>query len=177
MDILQIAEDNFFISIGVVMVIGLVQGAVLGRGIRRRFPKLRTHARIVSVILLVLFTLNAIVGTAKFYDPEHVDLSQIAIPATFDEGVSFVILVLGLNGGFGAVLILFVSVSLILLFRSAELPDIARYFMFTLSVIMLLIAIVVRFTDYVPNFFEVAMYAGYQSGITIGIFVVTYRKG
>ena len=176
MDILQIAEENLFISIGVILGIGLIQGAVLGRGIRQRFPKLKKHARIVSAFLLVLFTINAIANTFNFANPNKTSISEITFPETFDQGVHFLINVLGLNTGFGAVLALFVSITLILLFRNARLPKIARYFIFMLSIFMLCIAIVGRFTDYIPAFFEILVYAGYQFGITLGIFVVTYRK-
>ena len=38
LDILQIAEENFLVTFGIVFGIGLLQGAILARGIRRRFP-------------------------------------------------------------------------------------------------------------------------------------------
>ena len=176
LDILYIAEQNILASTLVVLSIGLVQGAVLGRGIRKRFPKLRVHARIVSGVLLVLFTINAISNTLMFANPEKLSVFDMTIPVTVDQGIEFAINVLGLNTGFGTVLALFVSVTLVLMFRQAQLPRIARYFVFVLGVIMLCVAVLGRFTDYIPTFFEVVIYATYQFGITIGIFVVTYRK-
>ena len=44
LDILQIAEENFLVTFGIVFGIGLLQGAILARGIRRRFPKLKKYA-------------------------------------------------------------------------------------------------------------------------------------
>ncbi len=176
MDILQLAEENILISMGVVLGIGLIQGAVLGRGIRNRFPRLKIHAKIVSTILLILFTISAVANILKFANPDKVVLSDIVIPETVDQGIDFVFTILGLNTGFGSVLALFVSVSLILIFRQARLPRIARYFIFVLSLAILALATLGRFTDYIPAFFEVMMYAGYQFGITIGIFAVTHRK-
>ena len=43
LDILQIAEENFLITFGIVFGIGSLQGAILARGIRRKFPKLKKY--------------------------------------------------------------------------------------------------------------------------------------
>jgi len=51
LDILQIAEENFLITFGVVFGVGLLQGAILARGIRKRFPKLKKYAKAISIIL------------------------------------------------------------------------------------------------------------------------------
>ncbi len=177
MDILQAAEENLLVSIAIVLGIGILQGAILGRGIRRRFPRLRTHARTASVILLVLFSANAAANTMKFARPDKIPISDVSVPQTVDQGVDFVMMILGLHAGFGAVLALSVSVSLVLVLRYAELPSIARHFVFLLGVIMMSVAVLGRFTDYVPELFEVAMYAGYQSGVTAGVFAVTARRG
>ena len=177
MDILGIAEENLLVSLGVVLGIGVIQGSILGRGIRHRFPGLKVHARAASVILLVLFSVNAVFGTLKFANPDKISLSDIAVPQNITQGIDLLITVLGLNAGFGAVLALFVSVSLVLMFWQVDLPNIGRYFVFVLGVIMLLVAVLGRFTEYIPAFFEIMIYAGYQVGITAGIFVVTARRG
>ena len=176
MDILALAEENFLISYGVVFLIGILQGAILGRGIRKRFPRLKIHARITSIVLLLLFSINAIANVIKFAIPEKITVSEIAVPATPEEGLAFLINVLGLNAGFGTIVALFVSITLVLFFKFAEIPNVARYFMFGLSVIVLLVAILSRFTEYVPSLFQVLMYAFYQFGITGGIFFVTRRR-
>lgn len=176
MDILSIAEDNFIISFGIVIGVGLIHGAILGRGIRNRFPSLKKHARIVSLVLLALFSINAGANIIKFALPEKVAISELTIPSTSEEGLSFLINILGLNAGLGTVIILFISISLILFFKLAQIHKIARYFIFALSVIVLLVALIGRFTDFVPTSFQILMYAFYQLGITIGIFLVTRRK-
>ena len=176
MDILEIAEENFLITIGIVLGIGVLQGSILGRGIRRRFPKLKTHARIASLILLVFFSINAISNTLKFAIPEKLSLSEVVIPVNPEEGLSLLITILGLNTGFGTVIAMFVSISIVLFLRFAEIPRIAQYFIFILSVMMLIVAILSRFTDYIPNFFQILIYASYQFGITLGIFLITRRK-
>lgn len=176
MDILSIAEDNFIISFGIVIGVGLIHGAILGRGIRNRFPSLKKHARIVSLVLLALFSINAGANIIKFALPEKVAISELTIPSTSEEGLSFLINILGLNAGLGTVIILFISISLILFFKLAQIHKIARYFIFALSVIVLLVALIGRFTDFVPTSFQILMYAFYQLGITVGIFLVTRRK-
>jgi len=157
-------------------VIGLLQGAILGRGIRNRFPSFKKHASVVSIILLILFSINAIVNVIKFAVPAKISVSELTLPSTAEEGMVFVINLLGLNAGLGIVIVTFISISLILLLRFADLPNIARYFIFGLSVIVVSVALVSRFTNFVPTEFQILMYAFYQCGITVGIFLVTRRK-
>ena len=176
MDILSIAEENFIISFGIVTGIGLIHGAILGRGIRTRFPSLKKHTRIVSLVLLTLFLINAVANVFRFATPEKIAVSDLTIPSTPEEGLYLLINILGLNAGLGAVIILFISISLILFFKLANIHKIARYFIFALSVIVLIVALIGRFTDFVPTNFQILMYAFYQFGITVGIFLVTRRK-
>ena len=105
MDILSIAEDNYIISFGIVIGVGLIQGAILGRGIRNRFPSLKKHARIVSLVLLTLFLINAGANIIKFATPEKIAISDLTIPSTPEEGLSFLINILGLNAGLGTVIV------------------------------------------------------------------------
>ena len=176
MDILSIAEENFAISLGVVLGVGLIQGLILGRGIRKKFPSLKTHARVVSVILLILFTINTIANIIKFAIPDKLSLSELSLPTNPEEGVSFLFNVLGLNTGFGTAIAMFISITLILIFRFAQIPNLARYFIFGISVITISVFFIARFTDYVPTAFQIMLYALYQFGITIGVFLVTRRK-
>ena len=176
MDIFAIAEENSLITFSIIIGIGLLQGSILGRGIRNRFPSLKRHARAASIILLLLFSINAIANVLKFAIPEKISVSELTIPATAEEGFALMFTVLGLNAGFGTVIATFVSISLILFLKFANLPSIARYFIFAISVIVLIVALVSRFTDFVPTFFQILMYVFYQFGLTIGIFLVTRRK-
>jgi len=176
LDILSIAEENFIISFGIVIGVGLIHGAILGRGIRTRFPSLKKHARIVSLVLLSLFSINAVVSVIRFAIPEKIAVSDLTIPSTPEEGLYLLFNILGLNAGLGTVIVLFISISLILFFKLAQIHKIARYFIFALSVIVLIVALIGRFTDFVPTNFQILMYAFYQLGITIGIFLVTRRN-
>jgi len=176
LDLLSIAEENFVISFGISIGIGLMQGAILGRGIRNRFPSIKRHARAVSIVILTIFSFNAAANVIKFAIPDKISVSELTMPSTVEEGFDVLINILGLNAGLGAVIILFISISLILFFKLAKINKIARYFIFTLSVIVLAVALVARFTDFVPTGFQVLMYAFYQFGVTLGIFLVTRRK-
>ena len=176
MDVLAIAEEYFVISLSIVLFTGLLQGAILGRGIRNRFPKLKTHARIVSICLLILFSINSLVNILKFASPEKIPFEKLSIPENPEEGIDVLFEILGIDLGFSSLIAMFVSVTLILVFRFSELPSIARYFMFTLSFIMLLVGVVTKFTDYSPNQFHIFLYAVYHLGITSGIFFVTRRR-
>ena len=158
------------------MGIGLLQGSVLGRGIRNRFPSFKKHAKTVSVILLILFSLNAASNVLNFANPDKVSVEEFKMPETPQEGIGIAADFLGLNAGLITVLATFVSISLMLFLRMAQLPNVARYFVFLLSVTVVAVSLVGRFTEYFPTLLQVLMYAFYQLGITLGLFFVTRRR-
>ena len=176
MNIFDLAEQNFLITFAVVLGIGLLQGAILGRGIRNRFPSLKRHAQIVSSSLLVLFSINVILSVLKFADPIKFSISEFTIPATTDEALLLVLNLIGVNTGVGTVIATFISVTLIIFLRFADIHNIARYFIFILSSIVLIASLLGKFTDFVPTAFQIMLYVFYQLGITFGIFFITRRK-
>ena len=176
MNIFDLAEQNFLITFSVVLGIGLLQGAILGRGIRNRFPSLKRHAQIVSFSLLALFSINVILSVLKFADPIKFSISEFTIPATTDEAFLLVLNLIGVNTGVGTVIATFISVTLIIFLRFADIHNIARYFIFILSSIVLIASLLGKFTDFVPTTFQIMLYAFYQLGITLGIFFITRRK-
>ena len=176
MSILDLAEQNFLITFAIVLGIGLLQGAVMGRGIRNRFPSFKRHARAVSLSLLALFSVNAIFGVIKFAEPTKFSISEFIMPATTDEAFVLILDLVGINTGVGTVVATFVSITLIIFLRFADIPNIARYLIFVLSSIVLVVSLLGKFTDFVPTTFQILLYAFYQSGITIGIFLITHRK-
>nr|AIF17653.1 hypothetical protein [uncultured marine thaumarchaeote KM3_78_D07] len=176
MSILDLAEQNFLVTFAIVLGIGLFQGAILGRGIRNRFPTFKKHARIVSLSLLALFSINAIFSVLKFADPTKFSMSEFIIPSTTDEIFVLILNLVGVNTGVVTVIATFVSITLIIFLRFADIPNIARYFIFILSAIVLIASLLGKFTDFVPTTFQIMLYAFYQFGITLGIFFVTRRK-
>ena len=176
MSILDLAEQNFLVTFSIVLGIGLLQGAILGRGIRNRFPSFRRHARVVSLLLLALFSVNAIFSVLKFAEPSKLSISEFIIPTTTDEAFVLILDLVGVNTGVVTVIATFVSITLIIFLRFADIPNVARYFIFVLSSIVLIVSILGKFTDFVPTTFQIMIYAFYQFGITLGIFFVTRRK-
>ena len=176
MSILDLAEQNFLVTFAIVLGIGLFQGAILGRVIRNRFPTFKKHARIVSLSLLALFSINAIFSVLKFADPTKFSMSEFIIPSTTDEIFVLILNLVGVNTGVVTVIATFVSITLIIFLRFADIPNIARYFIFILSAIVLIASLLGKFTDFVPTTFQIMLYAFYQFGITLGIFFVTRRK-
>ena len=176
MNIFELAEQNFLITFATVLGIGLLQGAILGRGIRNRFPSIKRHAQIVSSSLLALFFVNAIFSVLKFADPIKFSVSEFTIPATTDEVLLLILNLIGVNTGVGTVIATFISITLILFLRFADIHNIARYFIFVISSIVLIVSLLGRFTDFVPTVFQIVLYTIYQLGITLGIFFVTRRK-
>jgi hypothetical protein len=176
LNVFDLAEQNFLITFAVVIGIGLLQGATLGRGIRNRFPGLKRHARIASSSLLLLFSINAIFGILKFADPIKFSITEFSIPATTDEAFLLILNLIGVNTGVGTVIATFISVTLIIFLKFADIHNIARYCIFILSSIVLIASLLGKFTDFVPTTFQIWIYAFYQFGITIGIFFITRRK-
>jgi hypothetical protein len=119
LDILQLAEDYYYYTFAVVFAIGLLQGAILARGIRKKFPKLKKYAKGVSIIILILFSINAAGNISKFVEPPKVEFTEFAIPETSESAFLLLINVLGLNAGIVAITGIFISITLILLFRFA----------------------------------------------------------
>ena len=176
MNVFDLAEQNFLITFATVLGIGLLQGAILGRGIRNRFPSLKRHAQIVSSSLLALFSINAILSVLKFADPIKFSITEFIIPSTTDEAFLLVLNLIGVNTGVGTVIATFISVTLIIFLRFADIHNIARYFIFILSSIVLIASLLGKFTDFVPTTFQIMLYVFYQLGITLGIFFITRRK-
>ncbi len=176
MNILDLAAENFLITFAVVMGIGSLQGIIMGKGIRNRFPSIKKHAYLVSTILLALFSFNAIFSVLKFAEPIKVSVSNFTFPSTIDEAFSLILNIAGINAGLGTVIATFISVTLIILFRFADIHNIARTFIFILSSMVLIVSLLGKFTDFVPTTFQIMLYAFYQFGITLGIFFITRRK-
>ena len=176
LDILQIAEENFLITFSIVFAVGFLQGAILARGIRKKFPKLKKYAKGISIILLILFAINASGNISKFADPSKVTVNNFQIPETPEGAFTLIIDLLGLNAGVLAVIGIFITVSLILIFKFADISPLARYFIFTISLIVLIVSILGKFTDYVPTVFQIILYSIYQLGLTIGMFIVMRRR-
>ena len=126
MSILDLAEQNFLVTFAIVLGIGLFQGAILGRGIRNRFPTFKKHARIVSLSLLALFSINAIFSVLKFADPTKFSMSEFIIPSTTDEVFVLILNLVGVNTGVVTVIATFVSITLIIFLRFADIPNISR---------------------------------------------------
>ena len=159
MSILDLAEQNFLVTFTIVLGIGLLQGAILGRGIRNRFPSFRKHARAVSLSLLALFSANAVFSVLKFAEPDKLSMPEFIIPTTTDEAFVLILDLVGVNTGVGTVIATFISITLIIFLRFADIPNIARYFIFVLSSIVLIVSLLGKFTDFVPTTFQVWLYA------------------
>ena len=113
---------------------------------------------------------------SKFADPSKVEMNGFKIPQTPEGAFTMIVDLLGLNAGVLAVVGIFITISLILIFKFADIPPIARYFIFTISVIVLIVSLLGKFTDYVPTVFQIILYSIYQLGLTIGMFLVMRRK-
>ena len=176
MALLEIIENNILIICALVALIGFIQGGILARGIRKRFPKLKKHARSVSVFFLVLFIINAVSNIVKFATPSKIITQEMTIPSTVDELMTVIVKILGLDAGLITATTIFITITLFLIFRFAEINALQRYFLFTISVVVILLAFLGKFTSFVPNEFQIISYSFYQFGLAFGVYIISKRK-
>ena len=176
MALLEIIENNILIVCVLVTLIGFIQGGILARGIRKRFPRLKKHARSVSIFFLVLFIINAISSIVKFATPSKIISQDMTLPSTVDELMTVIVKILGLDAGLITAITIFITITLFLIFRFAEISVLQRYFLFTISVIVILLAFLGKFTSFVPNEFQIISYSFYQFGLAFGVYIISKRK-
>lgn len=175
-ELLALAEEHYILTFLLVSSIGLLQGSMVARGIRNRFPSVRAHTRIASIVLLIVFSLNALFSIVQFATIEKIDFDSANQIDSFENVASFTASVFGIDGGFLSIVAVSVTLVLTLLFRFTELAKIVRYFVLIISVIMLLVAFVGRIGGYTPTEFHVAMYALYHVGLVSGVYLVMRRR-
>jgi len=172
----EIIESNSLVIYSLVILIGFIQGGILARGIRKKFPKLKKYARSASIFFLILFIINAISNIVKFATPTKIISEEFVIPSTLGELFEIIVKILGLDAGLITVITIFITIILFLIFRFAEIGVIQRYFLFTISVVVITVAFLGKFTSFVPNEFQIIAYAFYQFGLALGIFIILRRK-
>jgi len=172
----EIIESNSLVIYSLVILIGFIQGGILARGIRKKFPKLKKYARSASIFFLILFIINAISNIVKFATPTKIISEEFVIPSTLGELFEIIVKILGLDAGLITVITIFITIILFLIFRFAEIGVIQRYFLFTISVVVITVAFLGKFTSFVPNEFQIIAYAFYQFGLALGVFIILRRK-
>ncbi len=174
MDILAIVQEHALESALIVLGAGILQGAVLARGVRNRFPRLKRHTRSVSAVFLILLSISAMVNIVKFANPEKY---EFVVPENFsaDSLSHAIISLIGLDGSLASSFLILLSVTVFLIFRTARLHKVTRYFIFALSVVTFGLFLAARFTDFIPNALQLLLYAVYQAGIALGAFAVSKR--
>lgn len=171
--------QNEIFDIAVIVIalgIGLTQGHILGRAMLKRFSKIQNNAKKISIGLFFLFLINALLSVPRFASPEKIEISKIYETTSSGELASIIFTILGVNTGFVAVLAISVIVITLILLRTTKISGIKRIFVMIVSLFILGITILSRFTDYTPSNFEVFLYFLYQLGVTIGIVIGTARK-
>ena len=176
MTFLEIIENNALVVYSLVILIGFIQGGILARGIRRKFPKLKKYAKSASIFFLILFIINAVSNIVKFAIPTKIVSQELVMPSTLEELFEIIIQIIGLDAGLITAITIFITITLFLIFRFAEIGVIQRYFLFTISVIVVLVAFLGKFTSFVPNEFQVITYGFYQFGLALGVFIILRRK-
>lgn len=176
-DLLGIAEEYYIVTFLIIAGVGFLQGAIISRGIRRRFPSVRAHTRIVSIILLIVFGANAIFSSVQFATLEAIELEVVTNSNDIIGAIiSNISQVFGIDGQFWSMLAILVTMILMLVFKLAELSKPARYFMLVIGIATLLAVLVGRFGAYDPTIFHVVMYSLYHVGLVAGVYLVMRKK-
>ncbi|HKX81745.1 MAG TPA: hypothetical protein VJL54_05765 [Nitrososphaera sp.] len=168
------ATAAFAVIMAVVLGIGLVQGGVISKALRARFPRLKQHGKFFSLALLALFGINAIFSATSFASPTK--MSGFDNPLETGDFGAWAMSALGLNGGFLSMLSISVTIIIFVLMRFVKLGTKSRYFVLTVSVSVLVINIFYRLSEVVPDFYQIMFYVVYQVGVAAGVFLVASRE-
>ncbi len=163
------------IAIGGAVVVGLVQGRVLGKAITARFARIRRHAWISSIGLLVLFLSNALISLPRFSSPDKIRISDLFASTDPQAFAETLFTLMGVGTGFLAIFAISVTVMSLLLLRLAPIRGASKAFVIIVSSLVMLLTILSRFTYLSPSNLEVVLFFLYQIGITAGIFIWTLR--
>jgi hypothetical protein len=165
--ILEYAEALLPLTVLIVVGIGLMQGWIVGSAIVERFPRLTYHARMASILLLALFSLNAIGNVLRFMYP-----NKIHMPLLFSSDQSSLGRMIDLSNPL-TLLTLSLTMLMFALLSMIRVRDYKRYFLLVMSIVMAFITSALIFSDYKPTQFEVMLYSLYQAGIVGGAFIGT----
>lgn len=169
------AQQFSFLTYLIVIAIGATQGFVTGQAIVERFPRLQYHARFASIFLFSLFAMYAIVSVIRFVEPEKVRMDELL--ASTPEGlVSVVMKVMGLHPDIGTVIAFSISLFMLVILKLTKLKGYSKWFVLTISIVMLIIMITSKFSDYNPGSFEILLFILYNASITGGFVWGTRMK-
>ena len=174
--LLELAHQFSLATYSIIVAIGVIQGLILGEAIVERFPRLASHTRSASMLLFLLFAVNAIASVMKFAQHEKVTISQILTSQRPDEIASIILQIIGLNTGAGTVIAFSTTLLILVVLKFTEVKAYSRAFVFVISIIMIIITSIIRFSDYTPTSFEIFLYMLYQAGMTGGIIWGTRRR-
>lgn len=178
MSVIEILQNPIFEVLIIIasFAIGYPQGHILGKALQKRFRKIQTHAKTVSVGLFFLFSINAVLSVPRFSSPEKIVISDIFEATGRGEIASVLFTIFGVNTGFLAVMAFSVTLITLVILRMTYLTGFKRIFIIAVSIAILAITALSRFTDYTPTTFETFLYFLYQLGLTVGIVIGTAKR-
>lgn len=153
----------------------MIQGAIIGQGIVERFPRLQFHTRFALISLLALFFAYSIVNVLRFAYPDKIN-AEVLNSITLDNVVSFTLKTIGIAPDLGAIVAVSITVSVILLLKLTGFKGYRSSFMLVLGIIMLIITLLVKFSDYQPNTIEIFLFILFHASLIVGLLFGTRRK-
>ncbi|MEM2760480.1 MAG: hypothetical protein QXU32_11815 [Nitrososphaerales archaeon] len=173
--LLEVVREFSFLTYSIVMTIGLVQGYILGQAIVDRFPRLQFHTRLTLVMLLVLFVTHAIVSIMRFAEPEKMDLLQMFASKSSDLG-PLILRAMGLNSDIGTIIAFSITAVVLVILKLTGLKGYSKYYVLIISIIMLIITAMLKFSDYQPGSFEILLFILYNASMTAGLLWGTRKR-
>lgn len=175
--LLELAQKFSVVTYSIVIAVGVTQGVVLGQAVIERFPRLQFHTRFASLLFFLLFMTYAIVSVVRFANPDKIDVSQIfASSTTTSEVLSIILRVIGLNIDMGAIITFSITAFVLVIWKLTGLKGWRGSFVLVISMVMLVIMSVLKFSDYQPGSFEILLFTLYHAGLTGGVLWGTRRR-
>lgn len=167
------APTDFIVISVIVLAIGVVHGGAIARALRLRFPSFKTHAKFVSITILLLFSINSILVLHRFGQP-HTSIEMSSI--TLESLPNTLIGLIGMDGGFLSILSISVMVIIFVLTRLVRIEGVLRYFVLAVSAGTIFLSIVYRLLGLVPDGTQILSYAVYHAGFNAGLFLVLSKE-
>lgn len=173
--ILELAQQFWPITYLIIISIGATQGIIIGQAIIDRFPQLQFHTRVTLISLLVIFVTYAIANILRFSDPGKIDIPEV-LTSTPQDSVHLILKAVGLNMEIGTIIGFIVTIFVILVTKLTRLQGHSKYYVLTISVLILIVMATVKLSDYNPEAFEILLFVLYNAGLTTGLFWGTRRR-
>lgn len=156
------------VAYSIVIAVGVTQGFIIGKAIIARFPQLQFHTKFAAMLLFLLFLAYSIVSVLRFVYPDKINISKLS-SITPDGFVTIILKIIGLKSDVGTVIAFSITVFVIILLKLTKLKGYRRSYILAVSIVMLAIMFIIKFSNYQPSAFETFLFILYHASMTGGL--------